>query len=281
MPQAQQPRDPKKSFGIVETTFSVVGAILGVAALLNFFQELADLGIYPVLEDLVARYRHAVYAVFGFLDRPLEAVAQFIASLFDWRLDLRPYWKDVFIPIWLYFANSARATHGDRRATYRYALFFLGIIVALLTSVALAGLGTELKLAPALTALTTGVVLYELISYALLLALVEEKERASSPSFWRYVIERPLPTIVLGLLANLVWPLAFADTENTAALALIFFILLLAVRNIALAIFFAVENSGNWPGKFRDRLFRSRSWRLGILVVVTIVVAAAGVVWGG
>jgi hypothetical protein len=187
----------------------------------------------------------------------------------------------VFVPIGLYFASSARATHGAERATYRNALFLCGIVLALFFSVLLASFGAELRPAPALATLTTGVVLYELTSYALLLLLVNKEQRQSSPGFARYLLERPLTSIALGLLTTAVSSIGFADTENTATFALIFFILLLGLRSMVLAIIFAAENRGNWPGKFWDRLFRSRSWILGAAVVVTIVVASLGVAWGG
>ncbi len=259
----------------------VVGFVFGVASLLNYYDIFAHQGIYPVLEALVSHYRSAVHSVFGFLDDPLRDLAKFIAGIFNISIDVQPYWKDVFIPIGLYFASSARATHGDGRRAYRTALFVCGIVVALFFSVFLATLGTELSPAPALATLVTGVVLYELISFVLLLLLVNKAERESSPGFLRYLAERPLTSIGLGLLTGVVFSLHFVDEENVTAFALIFFILLLGVRSIALAVIFAAENRGGWPGTFTERLFRSRSWILGVLVVVTIVVATLGVAWGG
>ena len=87
--------------------------------------------------------------------------------------------------------------------------------------------------------------------------------------------------LALGMLATGAASLAFADSANTAAFALILFILLLGLRSMMLAIMFAAENRGGWPGNFRERLFRSRSWILGVFVVVSIVVATLGVAWGG
>ena len=272
---------PGTPSSIVEKTFAAVGFFFGIASLLNYYEVFADQGIYAVLEALVTRYREVVHAVFGFLDRPLEALAAFIAQRLQLHLELQPYWKDVFVPIGLYFANSARATHGANRAAYRYALFACGLIVALFFSMVLASLGAELRLIPALVTLTSGVVVYELFSYALLLLLVQQADRTSSPGFWRYVLERPLSSIALGMLATGAASLAFADSANTAAFALILFILLLGLRSMMLAIMFAAENRGGWPGNFRERLFRSRSWILGVFVVVSIVVATLGVAWGG
>ncbi|MBL8552284.1 MAG: hypothetical protein JNJ73_20005 [Hyphomonadaceae bacterium] len=266
---------------VVAKTFAAVGFLFGVASLFNYYNIFAHQGIYPVLEALVAKYREVVHVVFAPIDPPLRALAHWLAGLFHVRMDVQPYWKDVFVPIGLYFASTARATHGADRGWYRNALFFCGIIVALISSIFLASLGAKLSLAPALATLTAAVVLYELLSYALLLLLVEEAKRQSSPGFWRYVLERPLPSVVLGLAAMAAFSFSAANDENAAAFALIFFVLLLGLRSMALAVIFAAENRGGWTGGFRERLFRSRSWILGVLVVVTILTATLGVTWGG
>lgn len=271
----------KSSSGMAANTLCVVGFLFGVASLLNYYSVFAHQGMYPLLEAPIASYRTLVHTVFGFLDVPLEIFANYIAGLFQLRVDVQPYWKDVFVPIGLYFASTVRATHGASRATYRSVLFLCGIVIALVFSIFLASFGAELRVAPALATLTFGVVVYELISYALLLLLVDKEERQSSPGFWRYLIERPLPSIALGVLATAVSSVSFANNENRAAFALIIFILLLGLRSMALAIIFAAENRGGWTGKFRERLFRSRSWLLGVWVVVTIAVATLGVAWGG
>lgn len=271
----------QKLSDVMARPFAVIGFIFGVISLLNYYDIFAAQGIYPVLDALVASYRELVQFVFGPLDAPLAALVRLIAGLFQISVDVQPYWKDVFVPIGLYFASSARATHGSGRATYRNALFVCGIAIALIFSLFLASLGEELSPTRALATLTTGVVFYELLSYALLLVLVEKAQRQSSPGFLRYVIERPIPSVLLGLLAAAIFSLGPANSENAAAFALIFFILLLGLRSIVLAIIFAAENRGGWEGRFHARLFRSRSWILGVLVVATIIAATLGVAWGG
>jgi hypothetical protein len=267
--------------GMFNGTLAVVGAVFGVASLLNYYDIFAHQGVLPALEALVARYREVVHAAFGPLDAPVRAVAKLIAGLIDVRIDVEPYWKDVFVPIGLYFASSARATHREGFDAYRYALYLSGVVIALIASVYLATLGATLRLEPALATLVTAVVLYELISFALLLLLVPKESRKGSPGFWRYAIERPLPAVLVGAITLAVFSIGFAREENTSAFALIFFIFLLGVRSMALATFFALENKGGWHGSFRERLFRSRSWILGVLVVATIGVATLGVAWGG
>lgn len=264
---------------LISNTFFVVGFVIGVASLLNYYDVYANQGLYPLLETLVGKYREVVQAAFGFLDAPLRALVRFVAGLFDVSIEVQPYWKDVFVPIGLYFASSARATHGDRRRAYRTSLFVVGIFVALSFSVCLATFGAELSPGPALATLVAGVVFYELLAFGLLLLLVEAEQRQSSPEFLRWLLERPVTSIVSGLLATAITRLA--SDANAAAFSLVFFIFLLGLRNMALAIFFAVENRGGWPGKFKDRLFRSRSWILGVLVVVTIIIATLGIAWGG
>ena len=154
-----------------------------------------------------------------------------------------------------------------------------GIVFALFSSVFVATQGTELSSSPALTVLVVSVLLYELVAYVLLLLLVKKEKRASAPGFGRYLVEKPLTTLTMGLLATAVLTLRLSDYESAVALTLIFFIFLLGLRDIALAIFFAVENRGGWNGAFKDRLSSSKSWLLGRMVVIVIIAATAGVVW--
>lgn len=266
---------------LINRTMLVVGIIFGVSSLLNYYGVFVDQGIYPMFEDMISRYRNAVHSAFRFLDKPLGDFAGFIAGLFRINVELQPYWKDVFIPMWLYLASLANASRADGRTLYRISLFSFGIIFALIFSVILSSQGAKLSPEPALTTLVVGVLLYEIAAYVLLMLLVRKEMRKSAPGFGRYVVEKPLTTITMGLFATVVFSFGFSNNGSVAALALIFFILMLGFRDMALAIFFAVENRGGWDGKFKDRLFRSKSWILGLFIVVVIAVATIGVAWAG
>lgn len=270
---------------LILATLFVVSFVFSVAGVLSYYDVFLDQGIYPVLEGAVSSYRSAVHQAFSFLDDPLRSLVAWFAQVFRANLELQPYWKDIFVPTWLYFASLAFAARADGRVAYRRALFVFGLLLAFIFSVFVATSSKELSSAPALEALVLSVVLYELGAFVLLLLLVKKMNRASAPNFGTYLIEKPLTTLAMGIIAAMVLQLVlafeFADYESAIALVLIGFILLLGLRDIALAIFFAVQNRNDWPGSFKDRLFSSKSWLLGSMIVLVILAASAGVVREG
>lgn len=262
---------------VISRTMVVIGLVISIASLLGYYDKFIEGGITYVLDDIITAYRNVVYRVFGYFDFPLSVLAAAIARLFELNRELQPYWKDVIIPTWLYFAALATAAKAEGRTTYRVALFIFGAFLALTLSVLLATQGTELSPAPALATLVVGVLLYELAAYALLMLLVQKDKRAAAPRLGRYVLEKPLTTILMGTCATAMFSLGLSNSESVAALALVFFVFLLAIRDMVLAWFFATENRGQWEGSFTERLQKSKSWKLGCYVAIAIVCATGGI----
>ncbi|MEQ1618292.1 MAG: hypothetical protein ABL883_08110 [Terricaulis sp.] len=265
---------------VLVASTAIIAVATGILSLGHFLQArgaLTDwLSIGPFYNWAIEQFRTEFLSrVFPhwlapFLDGIAHVVAHIIRSLLlpfhiDWTL--RPDWKDIVVPLWLYFGRNALANRNAKdeqivaraygslnkaaranlptlpeliqkarsgRQTFFWILLLWGLFAALLIATA-----TGLTPAEGSSLLSLGLfliffVLYELGSNALVATLVPYVGETWLRSF-RYHLKRTRQNMGLGAtvaaLAFALWLMRIENTDGALALLIFLYIMFLGLRD--------------------------------------------------
>jgi hypothetical protein len=258
----------------------LVMVVIGVLSLGHFLQARGAFthwfAIGPYYEWAIEQFRTEFLSrvfpswLMPWLDVIAHYVAMFIRALlspFDISWTLRPDWKDIIVPLWLYFGRNAFANRNAKdelivtrayegvseekrarlaplpdlikRARRGRAIFFLVLMVWGAFAALLIAIATGLGPAEGSSLLSLGLFLvffvaYELGSNALVATLVPYVGEPWLQSFLHH-LRRTRQNMALGLavgaIALVVWLLKLENVDGSLALLIFLYIMLLGLRD--------------------------------------------------
>lgn len=256
------------------------GYLCAVLSLVSLLRLGFDIGLAAPLNKMLEFYVNILQLSFGWADPYLKALLHFIDEHFALNLQLYPHWKQLFVPMWLYFSTGAKAHWDDQRRSLAIWIIVFGFILAFIVSVASSSmpLNTQSML-PFLFSVAT-MILYSSVMTGIMTTYPPHKtiRRGVVYSRWRillyYIIAFPLADSFIGiailLFGNLVRQFAFVSLN----LVLLFiYIFSLALRNLAVSAWIATFDRAEgqpWIHRFQDIV----AHRQGLLILSTVVGAA-------
>ena len=121
--------------------------LFAVISVVNFFGKGFAIGLTGTISLLITPYRSAIQFVLGWLDPYLGPIVQHLAEKLKVGIKLYPHWKDIIVPVWLYFVANFKTNLGmsreltdwprkRNRIIFTAVLFFWGLIISLTVAIA-------------------------------------------------------------------------------------------------------------------------------------------------
>jgi len=114
---------------------SIIGLFFSALSVVLLIQEGLEVGVVAPLHRLLDYYKAALDFLLSWADPFVARFVETIKSLVLVNLQFNPWWKYLFVPMWLYFCAAAVTTLSAQRSI-PYAIFdaTIGAVIALASS---------------------------------------------------------------------------------------------------------------------------------------------------
>jgi len=269
------------------TVAKFLSLVAGSLSLVLLIKHGWDFGLASILKLVLGFYEAFIHGLLGWAEAPLKVVLGHLRHWIGLDLHLYPYWKHMFVLMWLYFSGIGKAYWVQRRIDGTIFCVVWGGLVALISSVASGTVALDGTAANIMVMAfpIAGFVIFEIgrsIWGAIVMrggGMLDPGIRSGKITSRLYIFgfrlrQYTLPTAIFGGLA-LVIGFHFAKTSvygvevNPNVLILLSFVVGLILYWFGRGLVLAVSN--RQPGESpRQRFFRSGAVQFGILMLTVL-----------
>jgi len=260
-------------------TLKVMSFLAAIVALASYLDTYIQLGVGGVLGKVLEGYRRWLEFFLGPIEPFLRDLLRTIANRLNVQLQLYPHWKELFVPIALYFGRDISTNLSLRRTSFAIVLAFFYLAIAVAVTLAAA---TFSAADPAvIVILFFGFVLGSLANAFWNATLLPVAGQNWTRTFWWHFKTRILVSILLGgaVLFFGAWTIR-QGVVGAHVFLLVALLILIALRDILVGLWVAMFRPLPPGMTYQTRLTGLGSFQLGIAVLIVVVGAVVGLMLG-